>query len=155
MQVELHSMYDLRSRKRSRVQDNEGEQQGSIPPPMATPQQKDPVKQVSKGKQPVNSLNRTNVQQAESSQNKSVDTDILERVVPVPEQVENSRKSEEEPENNVKKTHAFSLEKELEKVKIQVPLLELAKIPAYKKEISEFINLTQVEDISDAVNLQE
>ena len=87
MQAELHKNYDLRSRKRSRVQYNEFEQQGFIPPPMPTPKQKDPVKQVSKGKQLVNSLNRTNVQQAESSQNKSVDTNILERVVLVPEQV--------------------------------------------------------------------
>ena len=79
----------------------------------------------------------------------------MERVVPVPKKVENYRKSEEEPEKNVKQTHAFSLTKELEKVKIQVPLLELAKIPVYKKEISEFINLTQIEDISDTVNLQE
>ena len=37
MQAELHQKYDLRSRKRSRVQYNEGEQQGSIPPPMETP----------------------------------------------------------------------------------------------------------------------
>ena len=138
MQVELHKKYDLRSRKRSRVQENEGEQQGSIPPPMATPQQKDPVKQASNGKKPTNSLKRTNVQQAESSQDKSVDTNILERVVPVPEQAVDSRKSEEEPEKVVKQTHAFSLEKQLEKVKIQVPLLELAKIPANEKEISKF-----------------
>ena len=95
MQDELHKKYDLRYIKRSRVQDNEGEQEGSIPPPMVTPQQKDPTKQVSNGKQPVNSLNRTNVQQGESSQNKSVDTNILERVVLVPKQAENSRKSEE------------------------------------------------------------
>ena len=61
MQAELHKMYDLRSRKRSRVQDIEGEKQGSIPPPMATPQQNKPVKNSSKGKQPVNSLKRTNV----------------------------------------------------------------------------------------------
>ena len=95
MQAKLHKKYDLRSRMRSRVQDNEGEQQGSIPPPMATPQQKDPAKQVSNGKQPVNSLNRTNVQQGQYSQNKSFGTNILERVFLVPEQAENSIKSEE------------------------------------------------------------
>ena len=61
MQVELHKKYDLRSRKRSRVHDNECEQQGSIPHPMATPQQKDHVKRVSKGKKPINSLTITNV----------------------------------------------------------------------------------------------
>ena len=77
----------------------------------------------------------------------------MERIVLVPKQAANSRKSEEEPEKNVKQTHAFSLTKELEKVKIRVPLLELVKIPVYKKEISEFINLTQIEDISDIVNL--
>ena len=37
LEVELHKNYDLRSRKRSRVLDNEGEQQGSFPPPMTTP----------------------------------------------------------------------------------------------------------------------
>ena len=76
------------------------------------------------------------MQHVESSQNKLVDTNILERVVPVPEQATNSRKSEEEPEKNIQQIHSFNLTKELEKVKIQVPLLELAKIPAYKKEIS-------------------
>jgi len=95
------------------------------------------------------------VQQGESSQNKSLDTNILDRVVYEHEQGENSRKSEQEPENNIKKTHAFNLTKELEKVIIQVPLLELAKIRAYNKENSKFINLTQVKDISDTVNLQE
>ena len=118
MQDELHKNYDLRSRKRSRVKDNEGEQQYSIPPPMATPQLKDPVKQVSSEKQPANSVNRTDMQQGEPSKNKSIDTNILERVVHVPEQATSARKSEEEPENNVKQTHAFSLTKELEKVKI-------------------------------------
>lgn len=44
MKAKLHKNYDLRSRKKSRVQYNEGEEQGSIPPPMVTPQQKDPIK---------------------------------------------------------------------------------------------------------------
>ena len=57
------------------------------------------------------------MQQAESSQNKLVDTNILETVVLIPEQAVDPRKSEEEPEKVVKQTHAFSLEKELEKVK--------------------------------------
>ena len=61
----------------------------------------------------------------------------------------------EEPENIVKQNQAFSLSRELEKVKIQVPLLELAKTPGYKKEIVEFINISQSDDIGDTVNLQE
>ena len=34
-------------------------------------------------------------------------------------------------------------------------MLELAKTPGYKKEIAEFINLSQYDDIGDTVNLQE
>ena len=45
--------------------------------------------------------------------------------------------------------------KELEKVKIQIPLPELIKTPGYKKEIAEFINLFQSDEVGDIVNLQE
>ena len=47
------------------------------------------------------------------------------------------------------------MSKELEKVKIQVPLLELVKTPSYKKEIAEFVNISKSDDIGDTVNLQE
>lgn len=59
MQAELHKKYDLRSRKISRVQDDEGEQQDYVPSPIATPPQKNSVSQADKGKQPVNLVNRT------------------------------------------------------------------------------------------------
>lgn len=74
------------------MQDNAGEKKGSILPPMVTP-----CKTFYNGKKTTNSLKRTNVQQAESSQDKSVDTNNLERVFRVLEQVADSRKSEEEP----------------------------------------------------------
>jgi len=51
MQAELHKKYDLRSRKRSRNQKNESEQQISTSSPKATPQESQPTKQVNKGKQ--------------------------------------------------------------------------------------------------------
>ena len=51
MQTELHKKYDLRSRKRSRVQENEGEQQVPTPSQNATPQEVHLAKQVNKGKQ--------------------------------------------------------------------------------------------------------
>ena len=37
MQAELHKKYDLRSRKRSRIQENEGEQQVHAPLKKVTP----------------------------------------------------------------------------------------------------------------------
>ena len=49
----------------------------------------------------------------------------------------------------------FSVTKELENTKIQVPLTELVKTPAYQREITEFINISQNVNINDIVNLQE
>ena len=40
-------------------------------------------------------------------------------------------------------------------MKIQVPLLELMKTLGSKKEIAEFINLSQSDEVGDIVNLQE
>ncbi len=92
--------------------------------------------------------------QGESSQDKT-DKIPLERIVSIPEEILIMRRSEEEIERNVRKLHAFSLIKELEKIKIQVPLTELVKTLAYKKKIVEFINLSQNVNVSDTVNLQE
>ena len=69
---------------------------------MVTPQQKDLVKQVNNRKQPINSFNRIDVQQGEPSQRKSIDSNILERVLPVPIQTTNSRKGGEETEKKFK-----------------------------------------------------
>ena len=65
------------------------------------------------------------------------------------------KKGEDENERTAKQGHLFSLTKELEKVRIQVPLIELEKKPIYQKEIAEFINLKENESINDTVNLQE
>ena len=72
-------------------------------------------------------------QQAETSQTKDKDSNILEKVVTVSNQNLNSKKDQEEPEKLARSNQTFSLSKELEKVKIQVPLLELIKTPGYKK----------------------
>ena len=50
MQAELHKKYDLRSRKRSRNQENESEKKVSTSSPKATPQESQPAKQVNKEK---------------------------------------------------------------------------------------------------------
>ena len=92
-------------------------------------------------------------QQAEASQNKSNDSNILEKIVTVPEQHANPNKNQEKYENFTKQSQSFNLSRELEKVKIQVPLLELAKTPGYKKENAEFINLSQSNEVGNIVNL--
>ena len=52
MQAELHKKYDLRSKNRLRTQDDEEEE--SVPTPMATPLQKNQIKKLDKGRQPMN-----------------------------------------------------------------------------------------------------
>ena len=65
------------------------------------------------------------------------------------------KKSEDENERNTKQVHVFSPTKELEKIRIQVPLTELVKTLVYKREIVEFINLRENLNVNDTVNLQE
>ena len=95
MQEELHKKYDLRSRKRSRMQDDKVQQQELVPSPMVTPQSKNSVKQSDKGKQPMNPVSGTKKQQAENSQNKSIDNNSLEKVVTVPKHISNPSRNQE------------------------------------------------------------
>ena len=49
----------------------------------------------------------------------------------------------------------FSLQKELEKVKIPIPLTELLKQPAYQSQVTSFMLPPEVIHIPDSLNLQE
>ena len=94
MQVELHKKYDLRSRKISRTQDDEEKEPKLVPSPMVTPQPKNSVKQWDKGKQPINSVKENEKQQDEASQSKSNDSNILEKIVTVPEKHTNPNRNQ-------------------------------------------------------------
>lgn len=59
--------------------------------------------------------------------------DLIPQVIPI------MKKGEDENKRTAKQCHLFSLTKELEKVRIQVPLTELEKSPIYQKDIFEFI----------------
>jgi hypothetical protein len=60
------------------------------------------------------------------------------------------------PTREIKKTTGgFSLENELNKIKIPMPLVELAKNPIYKKHIAKMINFSDVECHGDVINLQD
>ena len=54
-----------------------------------------------------------------------------------------------------KSSSAFSLQKDLEKVKILVPLTELMKQPTYQSQVTSFMLPPKVEHIPDSLNLQE
>ena len=71
----------------------------------------------------MNSVNGNENQQAEASKNKSIDSNILEKIVTVLEKNANSNKNQEEPEKIIKHNQDLSSSKELEKIKIQVPFL--------------------------------
>lgn len=60
-----------------------------------TPQPKNSVKQSDKGKQPMNLVSGNEKKQVEVSQNKSIDTNNLEKVVIVPEQISYPSKNQE------------------------------------------------------------
>jgi hypothetical protein len=62
----------------------------------------------------------------------------------------------EVPTREIEKTiGGFSLENELNKIKIPMPLVELAKNPIYKKKIAKVINFSDVECHADVINLQD
>ena len=77
----------------------------------------------------------------------------MEKLVSIPQVISVMKKGEDENEKNAKQGHLFSLTKELEKVKIQVPLTEVTKTPVYQREIAEIINLKENVNINDIVNL--
>ena len=79
----------------------------------------------------------------------------LRKLVSIPQEFSVMKRSEDENERNTKQVHVFSLTKELEKFRIQVPLTELVKTPVYQREIVEFINLRENVNLNDIVNLQE
>lgn len=67
MHAKIHKKYDLISRKRSRIQENEDEQQVLAPLQKAIPQEPQRAKQLNKGKQQYNTNRRTQILQQESS----------------------------------------------------------------------------------------
>jgi ribonuclease HI len=50
---------------------------------------------------------------------------------------------------------AFSFENELNKIKIPIPLVELAKNPCYRKQITKMIGVSELESQSDVINLED
>jgi len=121
MQAQLHRKYDLRSsRKRSRTQD-QNEEPSPLNPPKSTEKGNKPLDQVpsKKKESPDSILHKPKVSKIEQ--------------LPLPSKP--VRDKAKEPVDVVivdRSSSAFNLQKELEKVKISVPLTELLKQPNYK-----------------------
>ena len=78
-----------------------------------------------------------------------------ENVKPIPKEEKPPANNKEPKESLVEKPPVFSLQKELEKVKIPVPLSELLKQPAYQAQVSSFMLPQGAAPIPDSLNLQE
>ena len=63
--------------------------------------------------------------------------------------------NEGEQLKTVKESHSFNLLKELEKLKVPIPLTKLVKTPMYKKQVCDFINLSQDNHSTNEINFQE
>ena len=50
---------------------------------------------------------------------------------------------------------AFSFENEINKIKIPIPLVELAKNPVYRKQITKAMGVSELESQSDVLNLED
>jgi len=50
---------------------------------------------------------------------------------------------------------AFSFENEINKIKIPIPLVELAKNPVYQKQITKAMGVSEQESQSDVLNLED
>ena len=145
MQAQFHRKYDLRSsRKRTQTQELEEE----------LPQKESVVQKFEgKAKKPINEPIHSNVSIPSSS--KPID-DSHVTVKNIPTEDKPPVMPKEPKENPIEKSPAvFFLQKELEKVKIPVPLAKLLKHPSYQAQVSQFMLPQGVTSIPDSLNLQE
>jgi hypothetical protein len=71
-------------------------------------------------------------------------------------QQKNEKKIMEAPQiENEKAIGNFNLENEISKIKIPIPLVELAKNPVYRKQIAKMINFSEKESQADSINLED
>jgi len=57
--------------------------------------------------------------------------------------------------DNEKIVGNFNLENEINKIKIPIPLVELAKNPIYRKQIAKMISFSEYEIQADFINLED
>jgi hypothetical protein len=87
---------------------------------------------------------RTQTVKTNSTETKATQTDKSEK-----------REIEIQTREVDKSTGNFNLENEINKIKIHVPLVELAKNPTYRKQIAKIINFSDTESQADIINLED
>jgi hypothetical protein len=85
----------------------------------------------------------------QAARTKQVETKAVQTKKPENTEVEVQTREIEKP------IVSFNLENELNKIKIPMPLVELARNPIYKKQIAKAINFSDAECQADVINLQD
>jgi hypothetical protein len=127
--VELQHKYDLRPREKSST---------NIPPKNILSRNKANEATVTKPST-----------EMQASRTKQVEMKAVQTKKPENTEVEFQTREIEKP------IGTFNLENELNKIKIPMPLVELARNPIYKKQIAKAINFSDVECQADVINLQD
>jgi len=79
----------------------------------------------------------------------------IPKKAPVLQKNTGGNEGEAQPEGIEKTQSTFNLQKDLEKVKIYVPLTKLLKKPTYKAQLSQFMHPSVSSPTHDSLNLQE
>jgi hypothetical protein len=145
----------------------ESDYQGIIDSIMAELQQKynlRPRDKNSTTSPPRNILLRTKMNESvqpstetQTAKTKTIETQATKTKTTETKETQTNRPEKREtdiPNKEAEKTiGSFNLENEINKIKILVPLVELAKNPMYRKKIVKIINLSDVESHADVINL--
>jgi ribonuclease HI len=157
MMADFQPKYNLRSKNKptSTTQPKKILQRGQAyePPSDETPlpnnktrrvsTQESEVEKVGTQTQPTEPVNKA-TSSTRTMNDKSVQTNKSER-----------KNSEVSTGESDKVSGAFSFENELNKIKIPIPLVELAKNPVYRKQITKMIGVSELESQSDVINLED
>jgi len=104
---------------------------------------------------------KRNTADTQPVQSEPVETLPVKTLAPINEnkftsQRKTEKKGMEAPNiENDKALGNFSLENEINKIKIPIPLVELAKNPIYRKQIAKMINFSEDESQADVINLED
>lgn len=144
MQAQIHRKYGLESsRKRSIGKDQNEETLQPLPP-----------KPTDKGKKPINPISPTK----KYSSNPITNESRASKTEKFPPKIKENYNEKKQPIGSIKIHRipfSFSLQKELEKLKIVVPLTKLLKQPIYKAQMSQFMSSPTTTPLQESLNLQE
>jgi hypothetical protein len=115
---------------------------------------------------PSNKVKITKIQEAEVKkvETQTKETGSIDKVtsatkVTSDKEIQTNKSEEKSPEVLTKETDkantSYNFENELNKIKIPIPLVELAKNPTYRKQIAKAMGVCEPESHSDIINLED